>query len=64
MVFGKGEIIMRKHGKRNVEHYKRYKSEDRRLKNKLKRILRSNGIGYAETYARKNQCIGILSGMR
>lgn len=55
---------MRKHGKRNPEHYKKYKSEDRRLKNKLKRILKSNGVGYAETYSRKYQCIGILAGMR
>lgn len=55
---------MRKHGKRNPEHYKKYKSEERRFKSKLKKILKSNGIGYAETYARKNQIIGLLANIR
>ena len=49
-VGGKGS---RKHG-RNKEKCKRYLAHKRREKNKLKRILQSNGLKAAELYAKEN----------
>lgn len=51
---------MKKKGIRNEKHYKDYKSEQRREKNKLKRILRSNGRKAAEAYALRYLLLGYL----
>jgi hypothetical protein len=48
-----------KHG-RNLAKCKRYRIEQRREKNKLKRIVKSNGITQANQYADKHELWGYL----
>jgi hypothetical protein len=48
-----------KHG-RNLAKCKRYRIEQRREKNKLTRILRSEGIDAANIYADKHELWGFL----
>lgn len=52
---------MRKHGSRNKEHYKLYKAAQTRERNKLKRIVKSNGRKAATTYATKHNLIAWLN---
>lgn len=52
---------MRKNGKRNPLHYKTYENENRREKNKLKRIVQSNGQKTAIAYATKYGLLGWLN---
>ena len=52
---------MRKHGSRNKEHYKLYKAAQTRERNKLKRIVQSNGRKAATAYAAKHNLTAWLN---
>lgn len=45
---------------RNPEHYKKYKSENRVHKNKIKRIIKSSGLEEAKQYAKRNGVSGLV----
>lgn len=47
----------KKHG-RNTDKCAKYRNEHRREKNKLSRIVRSNGYAYATAYATQHQVVG------
>lgn len=57
-----GEKLMgRKHGSRNKLHYANYKNNHTREKHKIKRVLQSNGIKAAKSYATKHGMSVFLS---
>ena len=51
---------MRKYG-RNLERCAKYKAMHTREKNKIRRVLRSNGFTAAQSYAEQHNLVGYLT---